>query len=510
MATFLRRPAATMLKLRHRLSTPLRSWRRSITGKYEKSTPQWKFEEAQMRSSESRLWKQLMKAAGAGAIALLGFYTASKYLDLDDSRILFLFDAETAHNIAVNVGAASQPFRMLLGMWETHEMRVESDTMLATEFCGMSVKNCIGLAAGFDKNAQCMVGMLDLGFGFVEAGTVTPLPQAGNPKPRVFRLVEQKAVINRYGFNSEGHDAVAKRCEALEEYYELFRPRRIVGINIGKNKTSPDHIGDYVNGIKKLGKYADYLVVNVSSPNTPGLRNLQGEKELRELLTAVMEARNQLPKRPPFDYKDRRKKRRDAWVWSIQYQLGFFPSEEYYGNDDAKRPELPPLLVKIAPDVTHETLEGIAQVVKETKIDGIIISNTTIRRDFGFEHEHLNEAGGLSGAPVKDMSTKVIKDFYRLTEGKVPIIGVGGVSSGQDAYEKIKAGASLVQLYTGFIYGGTGLVSKIKKELSEALATDGFKSVQEAVGLDHKAGMSSELKGETGTKASPWYYFGLA
>eukprot|EP00466_Bigelowiella_natans_P015697 jgi/Bigna1/57125/fgenesh1_pm.4_\ len=371
------------------------------------------------------------------------------------------------------------------------------------------MKNCIGLAAGFDKNAEGIAGMLDMGFGFVEAGTVTPKPQAGNPKPRVFRIPEQGVVINRYGFNSDGHAAVEKRLKGMQKYYELFRPGRIVGLNVGKNKTSPHAVRDYVQGIEALGPYADYLVVNVSSPNTPGLRNLQNEKELRELLGAVVAARDKLPKREPIDYFEQRQKRRDAHVWTLAYQLGIWPMEEKYDFRETSfsRPALPPVLVKIAPDVSPETLQGVATVVRDTKVDGVIISNTTIRRDFGFEHKNLQERGGLSGRPLKEMSTKVIGDFYKLTNGEIPIVGVGGVSSGEDALEKIKAGASVVQLYTALAYGGPGFVTKVKRELAAAMQTSGYSSVQEAIGADHRiSGGAAATTPTTGGGGSSWFW----
>eukprot|EP00469_Lotharella_globosa_P001190 CAMPEP_0167793914 /NCGR_PEP_ID=MMETSP0111_2-20121227/13499_1 /TAXON_ID=91324 /ORGANISM="Lotharella globosa, Strain CCCM811" /LENGTH=479 /DNA_ID=CAMNT_0007687233 /DNA_START=1 /DNA_END=1438 /DNA_ORIENTATION=- len=411
-------------------------------------------------------------------------------------KALMQLDPETAHKVSVYGASCSYRTREFLGLVESDVRRMQIEDMLSVDFCGMTMKNCIGLAAGYDKNAQAMQGMLDMGFGFVEAGTVTPLPQPGNPKPRVFRLPEQKCVINRYGFNSEGHKAFEERFKTESEYKRLFQPGRIIGINIGKNKTQTDAISDYVKGVELLGPYADYLVVNVSSPNTPGLRDLQSEKQLRALLTAVMQSRNALPRRTPIDYVEQKKQRKERWVWTWKHQLGLTLHEEEPLMDlaKAKRPELPPLFVKIAPDVNKENLESIAQVVMETKVDGIVISNTTIRRDFGFEHKNLNEKGGLSGPVLREMSNQVISDFYRLTNGKIPIIGVGGVSSGKDALEKIKAGASVVQLYTGLIFGGPILVSNIKSELVALLTEQNY---------SHEAKLLEQITGENSPQTDP-------
>lgn len=280
-----------------------------------------------------------------------------------------------------------------------------------------------------------------MGFGFIEIGSVTPEPQFGNDKPRVFRLSEDQAVINRYGFNNDGHDKVLNRI--IEVKKGNFKGK--IGINLGKNKESVSPIDDYVVGIQRFGSRADYLVINISSPNTPGLRDLQHKHYLSMLLSSVIETRNLLENRPP-------------------------------------------VFVKLAPDLTFSELKDIADVIlsKQCKIDGVIISNTTVQRPETLGSANKTEIGGLSGQPLRLKATEMIKDMYKLTKGQIPIIGVGGIFSGQDAYEKIKAGASVVQIYTSLIYEGPPIVTKIKKELAELLISDGFESVAEAVGSDNK------------------------
>lgn len=296
----------------------------------------------------------------------------------------------------------------------------------------------MGLAAGFDKNAEAVEGLQEIGFGFIEVGSVTPEPQPGNDKPRVFRLVEDDAIINRYGFNSDGLGVVLNRLKLIRGDDKF---KGVLGVNLGKNKLSENPVGDYKKGIEAFGPYCDYLVINISSPNTPGLRSMQNKKELEDLLKATVEERNKLPKSVP-------------------------------------------LLLKISPDLNESELKDIANVIqkKGTKIDALIVSNTTIARPESLISNHAQEIGGLSGAPVKDLSTKVIAQMFKLTKGQVPIIGVGGIASGQDAYEKILAGASAVQIYSAMIYQGPPVVNRIKRELSQLLEENNFKSVQEAVG----------------------------
>lgn len=303
---------------------------------------------------------------------------------------------------------------------------------------GLDLKNPVGLAAGFDKNAEGVEGLNNVGFGFLEIGSVTPEPQPGNATPRVFRLLEDRAIINRYGFNSDGHLAVQERLKSLRADGKF---EGILGVNLGKNKTSDNAVEDYKKGIDALGPYCDYLVINISSPNTPGLRSMQNKKELEELLKATVEQRNKL-----------------------------------------ERPV--PLLLKISPDLNESELKDIANVIqkKATKIDGLIVSNTTIARPDSLNSSHAAEIGGLSGAPLKALSTQVIGQMHKLTKGQVPIIGVGGIECGQDAYDKILAGASAIQIYSSMIYQGPPVVNKIKSELSALLESNNYKSVQEAVG----------------------------
>lgn len=305
---------------------------------------------------------------------------------------------------------------------------------LAVRLWGRDFPNPIGLAAGFDKNAEVPDAMLRFGFGFIEVGTVTPRPQAGNPRPRLFRLPEDEALINRLGFNNEGLPAVTARLAAR-------RRGGIVGANIGKNRDTLDDMADYVQGVTALAPLADYLVVNVSSPNTPGLRELQRKSKIIALMERLQAARASVVPTTP-----------------------------------------PPLLVKIAPDLTQAERADLAAAALATRVDGLIISNTTVARPSTLTSPQAHEPGGLSGRPLFASSTALLAEMYRLTAGKLPIIGAGGISSGADAYEKIRAGASLVQLYTALVYRGPSLVARIKLELAALLARDGFASLGEAVG----------------------------
>jgi dihydroorotate dehydrogenase len=322
---------------------------------------------------------------------------------------------------------------MRLGL-SGHDRRPD-DPILAIRRFGLQFSNPVGLAAGFDKNAEVPEAALRLGFGLTEFGTVTPRPQAGNPKPRIFRLPEQQAVINRLGFNNEGLDEAARRAKALQN-----RRPGIIGGNIGKNKDSTDAVADYVTGAARLSPLVDYLTVNVSSPNTPGLRALQGRAALTELLSAVQAAR-----RAPV-----------------------------------------PVLVKIAPDLTEDDLEDIITAVIDTQVAGIIISNTTIERPAGLPPDLASEAGGLSGVPLFAPSTEMLRRAYRLAGDSVALVGVGGIASADDAYAKIRAGASLVQLYTALIYQGPGLVRRIKAGLAARLRADGFVRLEDAIGVDSR------------------------
>lgn len=333
--------------------------------------------------------------------------------------------SETAHELtlrALEIGGAR-----LLGGFGKQE---PDPPILAQRLWGLDFPNPVGLAAGFDKDARVPNAICRLGFGFVEVGTVTPRPQPGNPQPRLFRLEKDRAIINRMGFNSGGLDAFLDH---------LSRRKRsgIVGVNLGRNRDSGDD--DYVEGILRTARIADYLVVNISSPNTPGLRDLQAREVLGPLLSRLMAARKEA------------------------------------GSGT-------PLLVKIAPDLTQEERCDIAQTALDSAIDGLIVSNTTIGRPSDLVNRHARETGGLSGHPLFASSTALLADMYRLTQGRLPLIGVGGIATAADAYAKIRAGASLVQLYTALVFEGPDIVRRIKSGLAALLRDDGFASLAEAVG----------------------------
>ncbi|CAM6129413.1 unnamed protein product [Calypogeia fissa] len=405
-------------------------------------------------------WRRLLTGGLLGSVITGGAYvstrdeaTLSRWAFEAMKRINPMFgllDPETAHRLAI--WAASKGL-------VPKENRPDPE-VLSISVWGRNFSNPVGLAAGFDKDAKAVEGLLGIGFGFVEVGSVTPVPQEGNPKPRVFRLREQEAIINRYGFNSEGIMAIAKRLGAQSGKLKLEQNVNggkqtggkagsgILGVNLGKNKTSTNASSDYVQGVHSLAQYADYLVINVSSPNTPGLRMLQGRKELKSLLKTVLAAR-------------------DEMQWGTEGP--------------------PPLLVKIAPDLSHEDLTDIAAVALSGGVDGLVISNTTVSRPPAVQGlPNADETGGLSGKPLLKMSTDILREMYQLTRGRVPLVGVGGISTGQDAYSKIRAGASLVQLYTTFAYEGPAAIPRIKAELAACLEADGFKSVAEAVGADFR------------------------
>ena len=342
--------------------------------------------------------------------------------------LLRCLNPETAHGLAIaalkcGFVGANDPF---------------TDPILKTTVWGRAFPNPVGLAAGFDKSAEVPGALLRLGFGFVEVGSVTPRPQAGNERPRLFRLTDDKAVVNRLGFNNDGEAKVCQRLVAFRR-----RGGGLVGVNLGKNKETAEAIPDYVSGAAAFASHANYLVVNVSSPNTPGLRALQDKATLARLVHFVYEA--------------------------VAAQGLEMP---------------PPLLVKVAPDLTAEDKANIAAVVSESPVDGLIATNTTIERPPGLIDPQRDETGGLSGKPLFAPSTRVLAELYELTGGRLPLIGVGGVSSGADAYAKIRAGASLVQLYTGLVFHGPALVNRIKRELAALLKRDGFASVADAVGAD--------------------------
>ncbi len=326
--------------------------------------------------------------------------------------LLHSLDAETAHGLTIRALSALPPGRA-----------PANDPRLAVEAFGLSFGNPLGLAAGFDKNAEVPDAMLALGFGFTEIGTLTPRPQEGNPRPRLFRLPEDGAVINRMGFNNEGHVAALGRLQAR-------RGRGgIIGVNIGANKDSQDRIGDYVKGIEAFAAVASYFTVNISSPNTPGLRALQSRAELEQLLARLDAARDRQARRPP-------------------------------------------MLLKIAPDLRQDELEDIAAACGGGAVDGIIVSNTTLSRD-GLGSPRKGEQGGLSGEPLLQLSTRQLARLHLLTEGRLPLVGVGGVHDGPSALLKIRAGACLVQLYSALVYRGPGLVGSILAFLSAEVARSG-------------------------------------
>ena len=342
-------------------------------------------------------------------------------LDRIASRALFAFDPETAHGLSIAGLKTGVPLCR----------PAPADPSLAVEVAGIGFPNPLGLAAGYDKNGEVPDALLRLGFGFVEVGTVTPLPQAGNPKPRIFRLEADGAVINRLGFNNEGHDACRARMLARRARHG------IVGVNIGANKDSADRIADYRLGVDRFADLATYLTVNISSPNTPGLRDLQARASLADLLSAVVEARN---------------------------------------GAAVRTGRRTPVFLKIAPDLDEAGLDDIAAEVLDKAVDGVIVSNTTLQR-VGLTDGHATEAGGLSGRPVFRRSTAVLARMRRRLGPETALVGVGGVDSAEAAAEKIRAGADLVQLYTGMIYAGPSLPGRIVRGLAGIVRQSGVSSI---------------------------------
>ncbi|MET1110017.1 MAG: quinone-dependent dihydroorotate dehydrogenase [Allosphingosinicella sp.] len=359
--------------------------------------------------------------------------------------LVFALDAERAHRLTIRalraVPAGLPP---------------PTDPVLAIGVAGLEFPNPVGLAAGFDKDGEVFDRMLGFGFGFVEVGTLTPRPQPGNARPRLFRLREDRAVINRMGFNNGGLAAAEARLTPgrsslgqLNFKLSGRRPGR-VGINIGANKDSSDRIADYVEGVRRMKRRAAYLTINVSSPNTPGLRELQDEGALSELLAAVEEARG--PKLPVM-------------------------------FEDDPGPLRTPVFLKVAPDMDRGQVDAIARTAMEGGVDGLIVANTTVSRP-ALRSKHSAEGGGLSGAPLKALALRKLKEFRAATGGAIPLIAVGGIENGVDAYERIRAGASLVQLYTALVYQGPGVAKAIAGELRSLLARDDFATLAEAVGAD--------------------------
>ena len=313
------------------------------------------------------------------------------------------------------------------------------DLILNIKVCNLKFTNPIGLAAGFDKNGEAYDGLMRLGFGFVEIGTVTINPQFGNKKPRIFRLLEDKAIINRLGFNNIGAEKVLQNIEK----YDSTNENGLLGVNLGKNLDSKELIEDYVKLLKIFNRKASYITLNISSPNTPGLRELEQKDNLDKLVKKIS----------LFKRKN-----------SVNI----------------------PVFLKIDPDISRNQLGDIADIVLSSTINGVIISNTSIHRSNKLISKHANEKGGISGLPIKETSNKLLKDFYILTNGKIPLIGVGGISNGKDVYERILNGASLIQLYTSLIYKGPFIVNKIKEELVYLLKRDNYKSLEQAVGKLNK------------------------
>jgi len=336
--------------------------------------------------------------------------------------------AENAHKLTIKA----------LGGGLGPKFRASISSNLAINVGGLNLPNPIGLAAGFDKDCEVSTPMLAAGFGFVECGTVTPLPQHGNSKPRLFRLVEDKAVINRMGFNNAGLNKFKNNLEKRK------LKNGLVGANLGANKNSKNRVEDYAIGLKSLWGLSDYFTINISSPNTPGLRDLQNENAMEELLGRVSEVRAQL--------------------------AGDRPSY--------------PIFLKVAPDLGLGEIERIVEQSRSYGINAIIVSNTTVARPSSLKSKYKIEKGGLSGQPLFDLSTEILRQFYAAAKGKIDLIGVGGVSNGLQAYEKIRAGASAVQIYSALVYEGPGLVNAINTDLLLRLKADGFKSIAEAVGKD--------------------------
>lgn len=341
---------------------------------------------------------------------------------------LFALDSETGHRLAIR-GLKALPSR-------GGRSSLAQPGAAGVEVAGLTFPNPVGVAAGFDKDAEVPDALLGLGFGFTEVGSITPLPQPGNPRPRLFRLVEDQAVINRMGFNNGGAAAAEARLKA-----RAGKPG-ILGVNIGANKDSEDRIADYATMARIMAPYASYLAVNVSSPNTPGLRALQDESALTALIDGVIEAR-----------------------------------------DAAAGASLPPVFLKVAPDLEPADIDAIARIALDRKLGALIVSNTTISRPDLRSH-HADETGGLSGAPLRALALQRVRDFRKATGGAIPLVGVGGIATAEHAWERIRAGASLVQLYSAMVYEGPGLGARIAGGIERLMRRDGFSSVAEAVGSE--------------------------
>ena len=338
--------------------------------------------------------------------------------------LIFKFDPEVAHNLAIK----SLKLNLTPNLFDENK----DNPMFQTTLFGKEIDNPIGIAAGFDKNAEVYNSLFKLGFGFVEVGTVTPLEQYGNPKPRVFRLVEDQALINRLGFNNLGAENISTRIRSNLN-------KGLLGINIGPNKDSKDRLNDYLIGLRSFHDIADYITVNISSPNTENLRNFHNEKKFDELINSIKEERNNLKSKIP-------------------------------------------IVVKISPDISEAQTELISEILLRHDVSAIIVSNTSAINRENLQNITKHQKGGLSGKPLEEVSNKLISKFHKLLKHKIQIIGVGGVDSGESAYKKFLAGASFVQLYTGMVFQGPSIVRKIKKELKEILINDGVKNFREIIG----------------------------
>ncbi len=339
---------------------------------------------------------------------------------------IFSLDPEVAHDLAIS--------SLKVNFLPESLFNVQNEEMLAIDLFNKKLKNPLGLAAGFDKSAEVYNSLFKLGFGYVEVGTVTPKKQLGNPKPRIFRLEKDHALINRLGFNNHGSEAVAQRIAQN-------KPKGFLGINIGPNRDTLNKLEDFKLCLLKLYDLADYITINISSPNTKGLRDFHDEDSMSNLLENL----NKLKK-----------------------------------EKNIKKP----LTIKLSPDINHSDISNIAEIITKYRIDGIIVSNTTDKNREKLLDPKKNESGGLSGQPIKDISTTLVKKFYREFNKKITIIGVGGVDSGKSAFEKITSGASAIQLYTGMVYKGPGIIKEIKKELVSILKKEKIKNIREAIGIN--------------------------
>ena len=342
-------------------------------------------------------------------------------------KILKLFPPELAHSITIN----------LLKYLKFNFKNIDNP-ILSQHLFGLDFPNPVGLAAGFDKNAEVVKSMFSLGFGFVEVGTVTPLPQKGNPKPRIFRLDQDNAIINSLGFNNKGSKKIKKNILKLKN---SFSENKIIGVNLGKNKNSTNSIDDYLFGIEQFGKEASYITINISSPNTEGLRDLQLRGNIENLIKKIISKREE--------------------IMEINKK---------------------PVFVKISPDLNEDQLRDIALISLANNVDGLILTNTTTDRPKNLLSSNKIKKGGLSGKPLFESSNNILRKMYNLTNGQITLIGVGGISNGSDCYEKIKSGASLVQLYSALTFSGPLLISKIKNELIDLIKTDGYKNISDVVG----------------------------